>query len=58
MVALQFSSLEELINFSLIIDIRKCKVNKLELILICVLTESEIELAQNGFQAKVLRNMP
>ena len=53
-VTIQFSSILELIDFTLIIDANKFEVNKSKLLLTCELSEREIELARNGFHATIL----
>lgn len=53
-IALQFPSIIELVDFTVAIDADNCITNKMSLLLICEVSEKEIELAQNSFQAHVV----
>ena len=53
-IALQFPSIIELVDFTIAIDADDCMTNKMALLLICEVSEKEIELARNGFQAHVV----
>ncbi len=54
-VALQFPSIMELVDFTIAIDADNCMTNKMALLLICEVSEKEIELAKNGFKAHVVQ---
>jgi len=53
-VSLQFPSILQLIDFTLAIDSNFCQMNKETLVLICELSENEIELATSGYSAMVV----
>ncbi len=57
-VAVKFTSYLQLLSFVKVIDVkdwenRNCEINKADTLLISSLTEKEIEIAQNAFQAPV-----
>ena len=51
MVTLKFLSIKQLIDFTLTIDLTHCEVVRSTFLIVCQLTEAEIELAKNGYQA-------
>lgn len=54
MITLKFTSLEDLLDFAMTINVIGHHLNKPGLLLKCELTEKEIELAENGFNANVV----
>lgn len=54
-VALQFPSILELVDFSLTVGIENCEVKRAKLLIICDLSEVEIESAKKKFKAKVIQ---
>ncbi len=54
MMTLKFTSLEDLLDFAMTINVIDYDLNKPDLLLKCELTEKEIELAENGFNANVV----
>ena len=50
-VTLRFPTLKQLIDYTLTIDITNCEVVRSYFLLICELTEADIELAKNGYGA-------
>lgn len=55
-VILQFSDIIQLVNFTLVADLKKCSVIESELLVICELNEADIELAINGYNAIIKDN--
>ena len=53
-ISLKFPSILTLVDFILAIDVIKYQLDKAELLLTCKLSEKEIELATNGFNAHVI----
>ena len=53
-VILQFPDLKSLLDYSITIELVKCEVVRSRFILICELTTKEIELAINGYNAKLI----
>ncbi len=51
---LKFSNIEELIEFTLVIDIARCEINKEAFEISCTLDEMELELAKSGFGAYIV----
>ena len=51
---LEFPDLEALLNYTRTIDINNCEIIRSKFILICELTEADIEVAMNGFKAVVI----
>lgn len=56
-VILQFQSIMELIDFQQLTNTFSCQMDPDKFILSCSLTDAEIELAQNGYQALVLQEL-
>ena len=53
-VTLQFPSILELVDFSLIIAEKDCEVKRTKLVLQCKLHEADIQLALHQFNAVIL----
>ena len=53
-VVLQFPNLRGLIDYTLLIDLTNCEVIRSQFVLICELTEADIELALNGYRATIV----
>ena len=51
---LQFPSILQLVDFTLTIDSNFCQMNKQTFVLICELSEIEIELAKTNYNATVV----
>ncbi len=54
-VALQFTSIIELVDFTLAIDANKASTESMILLLICEISDEDIELAKNKFKANVVQ---
>jgi hypothetical protein len=54
-VALQFTSIIELVDFTLAIDANKASTETMILLLICEISDEDIELAKNKFKANVVQ---
>jgi hypothetical protein len=53
-VILKFPSLKEMIDYNVTIEISNCEVVRSKCLLICELTEAEIELAKMGYNAVII----
>lgn len=53
-VLLEFPTLLALVDFTLAIDLTQCEIDRLHLTIACRLTDAELELALNGFGARLL----
>ncbi len=54
--SIQFSTMVELLEFTVAVETKKFNINQHQLILIGIFSEKDIELARNGFQAVSLQN--
>lgn len=53
-VLLQFEDILDLVDFITLTNNLRCEINKSTLTLHCVLSEIEVELATNGYNAIIL----
>ena len=53
-VVLEFPDLKALVDYSLLVEVSNCEVNRSKHILICELSEADVELATNGYRAIIL----
>lgn len=51
---LAFPDIISLVDYTLFVNATVCEVIRTNLILICILSEADIELAKSGFNATVL----
>ena len=51
---LKFSNIQELIEFTLVIDIHRCQIDKEAFEIVCTMNEMELELAKSGFGAYIV----
>ena len=53
-VLLEFPTLLALVDFTLATDMTKCEIDRTHFTMLCRLSDAELELALNGFGAKVV----
>jgi hypothetical protein len=51
---LKFANIEELIEFTLVIDIARCAIDKEAIEIACTMKEMDVELAKSGFGAYIV----
>lgn len=51
---LKFLNIAELIEFTLVIDVARCEIDKEAFEVVCTLNEMELELAKSGFGAYIV----
>lgn len=56
-VILQFQCILDMVDFQSLTDTFSCESNLDQLTLVCSLSEAEIELAQNGYHARLLQTI-
>lgn len=57
-VILAFPDLLKLVDYTLVVDVTQCEINRTGFTLICELSEADIELAKMGYEAYVLESIP